>query len=360
MSDTFWIVAGGQNLDLIATARKPFHLSDSTPGVVVERAGGVALNIARNLVMLTRPVYFLSVRGEDSVGRLLDEVCRASNLVLDHVLVRSDLASSRYIAINDEIGDMVAAINDMTAIESLTLKDIKSWRSLGSRAHREQRSVVDDDERFSWRSSGSRAFRDPDCPEMLPCAAVIDANLPEQVIVYLASEWDVPIFADAVSIAKVDRLKPVFHRLAGLKLNRMEARYLTNLSITTLEDAVKAAHRLIAEGIGSICLSLGAEGALFADGRQTVVSGYDFAVERQLDGCTEETTGIVNTTGAGDAMAAIFAWAMMSGYKLEGAARLAQAAASLTLESTGAVNDAMTKERLERRADSARLTLQVL
>jgi sugar/nucleoside kinase (ribokinase family) len=67
MSDAIWLVAGGQNIDLIATARQPFHLSDSTPGDVVERAGGVAFNIARNLALLTRPVYFLSVRGDDAV-----------------------------------------------------------------------------------------------------------------------------------------------------------------------------------------------------------------------------------------------------------------------------------------------------
>ena len=89
MSDAIWLVAGGQNLDLIATARQPFHLSDSTPGNVVERAGGVAFNIARNPALLPRPIYFLSVRGGDTVGLALAAIGRDSNLELDHVLLRS-------------------------------------------------------------------------------------------------------------------------------------------------------------------------------------------------------------------------------------------------------------------------------
>ncbi len=337
MSDTIWLVAGGQNLDLIATARQPFHLSDSTPGDVVERAGGVAFNIARNLALLTRPVYFLSVRGEDSVGLILDSIGRESHLELDHMLVRSDLSTSRYIAINDETGDMIAAINDMTSIESLKPHDVESWCALGA---------------ASWR--------DPDTRIKRSRAAVIDTNLPEEVIIHLATEWDFPIFADAVSLVKVERLIPIFHRLAGLKLNRIEAEHLTGRPIASLEDAAGAAQRLLATGIGRICLSLGAEGALFSDGEQTVATRYDCVIEKLVDGRLEKTTSIVNTTGAGDAMAAVFAWATMSGHALDGAARLSQAAASLTLESPGAVNDAITIEALKERAASSRLTVQIL
>lgn len=337
MSSKYWVVAGGQNLDLVATARKPFHLSDSTPGDIVERAGGVAFNIARNLALLTRPVFFLSVRGDDALGLTLDEAGRASNLKLDHVLVRADLPSSRYIAINDETGDMIAAINDMTAFESLTPEDVESWRLLASSSRRAD-----------------------DVQSMLPCAAVIDSNLPELVIAYLTTEWDVPIFADAVSKVKVDRLVPIFHRLAGLKLNRMEAEHLTGLSIVSLEDAAKAAQQLLTTGIGRVCLSLGADGALFADKQQTVATRYDCVIDGKSEGLIEEGTIIVNTTGAGDAMAAVFAWATISGHTLDGAARLAQAAASITLESSGAVNNAMTLEMLKQRATSTRLTLQVL
>jgi pseudouridine kinase len=337
MSDAIWLVAGGQNIDLIATARQPFHLSDSTPGDVVERAGGVAFNIARNLALLTRPVYFLSVRGDDAVGLALDSIGRESNLELDHVLVRTDLSTSRYIAINDETGDMVAAINDMTAMESLEPRDVENWCTLAS-----------------------APCREVDSRPMHPCAAVIDANLPEDVIVHLANEWGIPIFVDAVSQAKVDRLKPVFHRLAGLKLNRVEAERLTGHRIASIENAVKAIHQLLASGIERICLSLGAEGALFADGRQTVATQYDCVIEKEVDGRIVKTTSIINTTGAGDAMCAVFAWATISGHALDGAARLSQAAASLALESPGAVNEAMTIEALERRAASPRLTVQVI
>lgn len=336
MTCTCWLVAGGQNLDLIATARRSLRFNDSTPGYVVERAGGVAFNIARNLASLTRPVHFLSARGEDSIGLMLDSIGRASNLELDHVLVRPDHSTSRYMAINDETGDMVAAINDMTVIESLRPRNVDRWCALASSSH-----------------------RDADTDTTRPSAAVIDANLPEDVIVHLAAGWDIPLFADAVSLAKVARLKPVFHRLSGLKLNRMEAESLTGHSVVSLEEAVRAAHQLLELGIGRICLSLGAEGALFADCDQTVATRYDCSIEQELDGRIVKTTGIVNTTGAGDAMAAVFAWATVSGCALGDTARLAQAAASLALESTGAVNEAMTIEVLEKRAASERLGLQV-
>lgn len=304
-----WAVAGGQNLDLLATAHVTYRSGDSNPGAIEERAGGVGFNMARNLALLDQTVHFLTARGDDRAGHYLDAIGRSAHLNLEHVLVRQDMSTSRYIAIHNETGDMVAAINDMSIFDTLDVKVVESWRALTNIS-----------------------------------AVLIDANLPEGVIDFLGSTWSVPIFADAVSQAKVDRLRPILSRLTGVKVNRLEAEHLTGTSVVSSNDAIRAALILLEMGVGSVCISLGSEGALFAKEGNMVFTRFESAGEP------------VNTTGAGDAMTAVFSWAVVEGLPLEQVARLSQAAASLVIESPDPINREMTVKILWDRANAPELS----
>ncbi len=306
-----WLVAGGLNLDILAKARDSFKLYDSNPGSIGERPGGVGFNIARNLALLGEPVHFLTARGRDGVGDKLFQAAREKGLDLSLALVREAWSSARYLAIHDQAGDMVAAINDMSLFDSLTPDEIQPWSGAGL-----------------GEEEGRPAFS----------GAFLEANLPEPVLQELAAHWDLPLFADAVSLAKVDRLLPLLPRLAGFKLNRMEAGQLTGLAGGSRRAAVRAAREIADRGVGRVCLSLGIEGALFTDGRLTVHARPPLIVQE------------ANATGAGDAMAAAFAWASVRAYDLYETARLAAAAASLTVESAEAVNPDLTLEALKTRA----------
>lgn len=303
----YWLVAGGLNLDILAKPSAPLRFQDSNPGTIREKAGGVGFNIVRNLKLLGQEVRFLTARGEDRAGHSLFAKAEAMGIDMSRALVREDSASSRYLALHDREGDMVVAINDMALFDRMTPDDAAPWLDQGK----------------------------GDC-----LAAFLEPNLPGPVLLALARAWQVPLFADAVSVAKMDRLDPVLPYLTGYKLNRHEAEHATGLSLKSIPDALEAARLILERGVKRVCLSLDAEGALFADRDQA----FHVRPARILD--------LVNATGAGDAMASAFAWASLEAYSLMETAKLGLAASSIALEADEAVNPALNPILLRERAAS--------
>lgn len=303
---TPWIVAGGINLDILAKPAGVFRPGDSNPGSILERPGGVGYNMARNLTGFGSRVLFLTALGSDRAGTDLVRHAEGKGLDLSSALIRQGRTSSRYLAVHDGEGDMVAAISDMGIFDSLTAGDAAPWAGLGS----------------------------PDrC-----CGALLDPNLPAPVLELLAANFTVRLYADAVSIAKMDRLAAVLPRLFGLKVNRLEAQHLTGVKIRAGRDALQAARKIARKGIRYVCISLGTDGALFSDGAVSVLARPARLIH---DG---------NATGAGDAMAAAFAWASNRGFELDEVARYGVAAATLAVESEEAVNPALSQSLLLERA----------
>ena len=302
--DSYWLVAGGLNLDCLAWPSGLFRLNDSNPGKILERPGGVGFNLVRDMSRLGQRLIFLTARGDDEAGLSLFHSVREGGIDLSHALVRKAYSTSRYLAIHDDQGDMVAAINDMTIFDTMTAEEVKPWLSLG----------------------GS----DPKVCK----GAFLEPNLPADVLYALASAWQAPLFADGVSVAKVGRLRAILPFLRGLKVNRVEAAQLTGEPVRSLEEASIAARLILERGVDMVCLSLDVDGALFADENTC------------LRVCPRREIHDGNTTGAGDAMAAAFAWAAVEGYGLEQIARFGAAAAAITMESTEAVNPRLSLDLL--------------
>ena len=271
-------VIGGMNMDIGGSADAALRLRDSNPGRVSLRPGGVGRNIAHNLRLLGAEVSLVSAVGDDPFGRALQESCEALGLDLSMTQVRPRERSSTYLYVNDGQGDMLAAISDMEITDRI-----------------------------------SPAFLESCLPRLNACdAAVVDANLSEPALRFLAEELRVPLYADPVSAAKASRLLPILPRLAALKPNRLEAETLTGES-----DPEKAARALLAAGVKRVYLSMGGDGALAAEG-ETLLR----LPRREVE--------VVNTTGAGDAVTAALVWAGNQGFPLERAARFAQLAGALT------------------------------
>lgn len=313
--DSF-IVLGGLNLDILAKPVSDFRLGDSNPGHIIERPGGVGFNIARNLARIGVVVRFLTARGDDRAGDALWQSAVGPGIDLTHALLRRGHSSSRYLAIHDAEGDMAVAINDMAIFDSLTPQETLSWLSFG---HKDDSSCV---------------------------GAIIEPNMPADVLSQLAANWNVPIFADAVSQAKCERLIPSLPYLAGLKVNRIEAEQLTGLSIQSIEEAKKAARAIMGRGVRSVCLSLAERGALFVNEQRAVMASPERIVHE------------ANATGAGDAMASAFSWASVKEYPLEEIARFGIAASSIAVECEEAVNPLLSMDLLQQRAQ--RIQVEVI
>ena len=275
------IVIGGLNLDICGMPDGELVARDSNIGTVAMRAGGVGHNIAARLAELGVPVELAAVLGDDGAAHMLSACCAEEKIGLRYAL-RLHGASCCYLSLHERDGDMAAAVNAMKLMESFT-------------------------------------------PDRLPMEAinaaalcVADANLPAATLEALAARASTPILADPVSCAKADRVRPMLPRLAALKPNLMEARYLTGET-----EPARAAKRLLDQGVKRVFISMGREGAYFAgDGEEGMLPAPRLTIH--------------NATGAGDAMAAGIARALMDGLPARRCAEAGLANATKYLKETNA------------------------
>lgn len=269
MSPSYIVVCGGANLDIGGIPYEPLVPRDSNPGHVVVSAGGVGRNIAASIARLDVPVLMLTALGQDSAAATVRS--GSPGVDFSHALVLPDIATSTYLYLADETGDMVLALSDMEIMNALTP---------------------------AYFSTKLDVMNGAD-------AVVLDANLSEESLTYLAEHVTAPLFADPVSTAKGKKLLPLMSRLHTIKPNRLEAEFLTGCS-----DPKEAVQAFLDQGLQQVFLSMGAQGVCCGDKdgvRMIPVSGVPAA----------------NTTGAGDAFTGALTVAFARGFGLEESAKFA-------------------------------------
>ncbi|MGR3741397.1 PfkB family carbohydrate kinase [Companilactobacillus sp. DQM5] len=200
--------------------------------------GGLGQNIAQNLTRLEVPSYLITVFGDDYFGNILQEECQKENINLDYAEQIKGGVSSAYLYVTNEKGDMVTAINDMKIVENITPDFLNK--------------------RIDFINNA------------LIC--VIDGNISQDSIEWLADNFKVPIFADPVSIAKVGKFRNVLNKLDTFKPNELEAGLLTGIEINDQDSAIKAAKALDECGAKNVFISMGAKGILCSrDGEVNII-----------------------------------------------------------------------------------------
>ena len=244
-------VVGGMNLDVTGSVSMPLRAHDSNIGAIRFAPGGVGRNIAERLARAGAHAKLYTCVSDDFVGQLLEAACRDAGVDLS-MARRVHGRGSCYMSVHGPDGDMAVAVNDMALMESLTVSYLEA--------------VLPDVNRAD--------------------ACVVEANLSEACIAYLAEHLRVPVVADPVSGVKAPRLRPLLGRLDALKPNRDEAQLLTGEA-----DCEAAARALLRLGVKRIILSMGADGAYYADenGAGRIALDERFTCQ---------------ATGAGDAMCA--------------------------------------------------------
>jgi len=117
--------------------------------------------------------------------------------------------------------------------------------------------------------------------------------------------------------------------------NETEASEITGVAITDLASARAAADRLLARGVGSVVVTLGAQGALLhGPGRSVVVPAASAGP-------------VVETTGAGDAFNGGFATALARGEDAAAAVRYGCATAGLSVTRAGAARSMPSRAEVE-------------
>lgn len=296
-------VVGGVNIDIGGRPYEPLIAQDSNPGSVQMSLGGVGRNIAHNMRLMGLDVRLLTVFGDDLNARKISASCQELGIDISPSPVIPGGRTSTYLFINDPHGDMALAVSDMDIYRHLTPQVLAARQKL---LHASE-------------------------------VVVIDTNLPEESIAYLAETCPAPIFADPVSTAKAAKLRPVLGKLHTLKPNRMEAELLSGVPITDEASLQKAADALLSTGLQRVFISLGGDGVLAADHTSRIHLPVI-------------PSAMVNTTGCGDAFMAAITWAYLQKADLQKTASAGLAASSIAMESQETINPAMSAKALAKRA----------
>ena len=284
-------VIGGVNMDISAALTSSFVPADSVPGHVTLGCGGVARNIAHNLRLMGHEVIFVSVFGGETFGEMCWRECLAIGLDLTGSARLEGQRNGLYLCVNDQTGDMIAAVADTDIVEHITPEFLE---------HR--MPMINDS-----------------------AAVVADTNINMEALLFIIDHCKVPLFVDAVSTAKASRIVKALqhsqtHRLGALKLNLMEAQ-----AVTGCDSAPKAAACLTAMGVQQVYITLGSDGVYCSDGKR---HEHFKAIP----------TRVINTTGAGDAFIAGVVHATLQQSPFPDCAHTGLIAAHLTLLSPQTVN----------------------
>ena len=293
-------VVGGMNMDIGGRPYKKLVAKDSNPGAVRMSPGGVGRNIAHNMSLMGLDVRLVTAFGDDVYAQKLAAVCGELGIDISQSPVIPGGHTSTYLFVNDESGDMQLAVSDMDIYDHLTPQVLQSRRQL---------------------LDGSQVV-------------VLDTNLPAETVAWVAKNCRAPIFADPVSSAKAEKLRPVLGRLHTLKPNRIEAELLSGVAISDDASLRRAADALLETGLHRVFISLGADGVFAADRSGQVLH------------LPAPEGNIVSTTGCGDSFMAALAWAYLQGSDLERSARAGLAASTITMASADTINPAMSEEAL--------------
>ena len=299
---SYAVVVGGVNVDIGGRSYASLVDADSNPGTVTVSLGGVGRNIAHNMSLMGVDVRMLTAFGDDIHGSRIAASCSELGIDLSHALRIAGAATSTYLYIADQDGEMALAISDMDICQKITPAYLATKLALLQNAQ----------------------------------VIVADANLPEETLRYLAENCTVPIFCDPVSTVKAEKLRTILGKIHTLKPNRLEASLLAGIPVKTKEQVEQAAKILLDKGLHRVFISCGADGIYAATKEKQCWQGI-------LPG------QMVNTTGCGDASMAAIVWAYLEGTDLQETALAAVAAGAIAMESPETINPAMSAEVLKNR-----------
>lgn len=302
------VVIGGANFDIKGYSSS-YIKGSSSPGWIKESTGGVARNIAENLALLEQDVVLLTAVSSDHFGEQLKAETKAVGVDISHFKIISEQQNKTgvYLAHLDQNGNLIGAVNDMKILKEINNNYLNQKRKII-----EKSSMV-----------------------------IFDTNLAESAISFLlklVKDKKMPIIADAVSVEKAVKLKDKLVHLDYLRANLDEAEVLVGLvkiedseavQNIDLQTRIKKIEEFYSENeyLPEMIISAGKNGVFHFS------RGGNGAKLKHFKAELVSNEEIVETTGAGDALTAGFAAAIMNENSVEEAIKLGMKASLLTIKS---------------------------
>ena len=247
-------VIGESNIDIAVVPYAEPNAKGCVPGNIAFHYGGVARNIAHNLCLLGHEVKLVSVFGGDDFAKRMVANCKQIGMDLSLSDQFEYVKSPIFLSFNDDIGNMVSAVSDVSLNDRMDL---------------------------DWLKGKMEAVNTSDM-------VVADTLLSTEALAYLIDHCKAPLYVDTVSAGKALRFAEAMrisekHLVYAVKCNMAEA-----FQITGENNANYAAKNLNNNGIINVYLTIGSSGVVYCS------EGVDVAYPAL-------PTPIVNVTGSGDA-----------------------------------------------------------
>lgn len=302
MTDNYVALIGAANIDIQGFSSSTLINRDSNPGRIEFCPGGVSRNIAENLSRLGIRTELISAVGGDPNGTLILDSCKSCGIGTDYSLIVPDAVSSVYLAIMDESRDMALALSDMTISENISVDFIKSRSRILENAE----------------------------------IIIFDTCLSTEVMDFILMRFsDKPIYVDPVSVGKAKAIKNSAGKVHTLKMNRLEAEFLSEIEIVDSNGMERASSWFLDQGVKRVFITLGSNGVHFRDTRNS-------------GNFRPPNANIRNATGAGDAFMAGIVYGSLNSFDLEKIVRFASGVSSAALAGEETVNTEMDLEYIKR------------
>lgn len=279
-------------LDRKYRARRELIMETSNPVDGYRSFGGVARNVAENLLRLGVAVSFVSIVGDDESGRSLVEHLRALGADVARIAVTAERPTAEYVAVLDPRNDLLIGLADMAVLDLLTPARLEA----------------------AWAAIAASDWVFADC------------NLPAETLAFL-----------------IDRAKGAGFRLAINTVSSPKALRLpkdlsgVDLLFTNLDEASAMLGRA-----GPISTVEAAAGLREAGAARVIVTqgaqGYAVASADGVVAAKAVPARPADITGAGDAFAAGTLYRILAGEQVAQAARGGALLATLTTESEMSVH----------------------
>jgi pseudouridine kinase len=293
------VVIGAVAVDVKAQSFDTLVRDADVPGRVRVTLGGVARNIAKNLARVGADVSIVSAVGDDEFGRMIrDDLARAGTNI-DRLMTLRGCCTATWVGVLNARGDLDVGVFGSAILARLTPQIVE--------AHTQ---TLADADLIALDATLARA--------------TIDA------VVRIARTHRVPLYLNPASVARAQSVADGVGAFTLITANALEAGVLTGRRIASIDDAARAAQMLIERGVQRAIVTLGADGIVYADARETRYA-------------PAHATRVVDTTGAGDALAAVFLLCHLQQRALDETLERALHAAALTVASEESVSEEVGK-----------------
>lgn len=300
------VVIGATCLDIKALPIAPVVPRVSNPARIRLSYGGAGRNMAENLSRLGVRTALLSVVGTDPIGEALLVRTAQAGVDVSRVIRSQEASTGAYLALYAQENEKGYALDDVAQLKLATPEYVHEHRNL---------------------IRGAKMV-------------LMDGNVDTETIgaiLNFASEYDVPVGVDPVSVRRAHAIRPYLSEFRMVSPNREEAEALVDATIAGIADALEAARKMVTAGVGVAVVTLGEEGLVYVTSEGT----------SQAHGRIPSVRGdVLDLTGAGAALAATVVYGLINEMSVDECMRLGVAAAALTIKSRDSVSADLNLDQL--------------